>query len=199
MLGFPDNKNRLINLSSGEPDMKIFRSLLFALLCASAFALRAQPLITDTPKGENIRLAWLFDHDGDEGSALYGGFEVGYGSVIYPLQQLLVSYSHMSVTGYEYNSVMISIEQYFPISEQIVPYGIAGFGFGWSDLKDDGGSGDKESIVGKIGAGLLLKLCSASAVYAEVTYLLSDEELWQDDDAMDAQNLLFSLGVRLHF
>ena len=180
--------------------MKTLRTLCLSLICLSAFALRAQHLITDGPKGENIRLAWLYDHDGGgtDGDSL-GGFEAGYGSVIYPLQQLLVSYSHMSVSGYEYNAFMLSIEQYFPLSETVVPYGIAGFGFGWTDLKDGDGSGDQQGLVGKIGAGLMVKVCSVGSVYAEVSYLLSNKDLWQDEGDMDAQNLLGALGVRFMF
>ncbi len=180
--------------------MTFLRPLTLALILAPLFALRAQPLINDTPKDESIRLSYLYDHDGADDGDVLNGFEIGYASRIYPFDQMVFSYSHASASGYEFNSLLVSFETLFPLNDIVIPYGVFGVGFAWVDNKNAGTS-IQEGPIGKIGGGVIVQVTSATSVYAEVNYQIGEKSFWDDGDEgeQDSQNLLLQLGLRFHF
>jgi len=172
----------------------------FLLALAAPYFLRAQAVISEenrTPDAQNVRVSWLGDLDGGTDDE-WAGFQFAYASEIYPLDQMVISYSHTSPDGAAHHGVMLAVEEEYPISEHIVPYGVAGIGYMWTDF-DEGVVGDSTGWYGKIGGGLLVKLCEAAGVYAEVTYQASDRDLWLDDDEADSQNIVGMLGVRFYY
>jgi opacity protein-like surface antigen len=162
--------------------------------------MQAQPLTEHHgPKGENVRLAFAIDADGGVNGDEWKGIEVAYASKIYPLDQLLISYAHHDRDGNFKDTVMVAIEEYYPLTELLSPYGVAGIGYMWSDLKD-GVSADKNSVFGKLGAGLVFKFNHSVHLYGEFAYVASDKNLWLDGrDSAKSNNWQALLGFRFNY
>lgn len=170
------------------------------LLIALSPLIHAQPLLDHhNPRGQNVRLAWSVDLDGGVDGDEWKGFEVAYASEIYPLDQLVVSFAHHNYERQNSNSLLFSIEEFYHISQTLVPYGVAGIGYKWTDFAA-GAGGQKDGMLFKIGTGLLLKLCEPFHLYAEVSYNISDRYIWLNgSDGVTAQNWQGLLGFRFNY
>lgn len=179
--------------------MKFFSLSLIALAFLSPFSLRAElPVVDDSPEAPNLRLAWKLDADGGVSGDEWNGFEVAYGSKVYPLDQMLISYSFASRDNTDSHDIVLALEEYYPLSKNIVPYGIAGVGIRFIDIPDEE-SGDTRGWFGKLGAGLMVRGTDHFSLFGELSYHVGDRELWQDDDGADSQNVVALLGVRYHY
>lgn len=177
------------------------RHLLSALLLITLSSLtRAQNLLDHhDPKGENVRLAWSLDADGGVDGDEWKGFEAAYASKIYPLDQLIVSFAHHNYDSNTSNSLLFSIEEFYPLSETLVPYGVAGMGYMWTDFAADS-AGQDDGLLLKLGTGLLLKVCEPFHLYAEISFNVSDRDIWLDGDhGATSQNWQGLLGFRFNY
>lgn len=172
------------------------RLTTLVFLAGATSTLRAQPLYTDRPRDQNVRLAWQIDADGGVDGDEWAGFELAYAAKVYPLDQMILSYGQKNPDGVESHSVMLSIEELYPLSESVVPYGVAGLGYMWSDF--DGTAGNENGWYGKVGGGLLINLCEAAGVYGEISYQ-GGADLWLDDDGTVSHNWVALLGVRFKY
>lgn len=170
------------------------------LLLTTPFILNAQSLLEQhSPEGQNVRLAWAVDADGGVDDGEYEGFEVAYASEIYPLDQMVISYGYSNPDGNSMHSVLLSVEEFYPIANKFKLYGVAGFGYIWTDYAA-GVSGDSTGWFGKIGLGGIFELNDRFDLYAEIAYLASDRDLWLDgSDAVDSTNANALLGFRLKY
>ncbi len=172
-------------------------ALLLILLSSLA---HAQPLLEDhDPTNQNVRFAWSLDADGGVDGDEWKAFEVAYASEIYPLDQFIVSFAHYNYDDKQANSLLFSIEEHYPLSERLVPYGVAGIGYIWNDTSGNA-SVANHGILLKLGTGLLYKLCESFHLYAEIAFLTSDRDLWLDDDTTTtSQNWQGLLGFRFNY
>jgi len=170
--------------------------IFLGLALPQAFA--QMPVANTDPVNPNIRVAWNLDADGGVDGDEWRGFEVAMGSEVYPLDQMLVSYAHANRASNASHDVMMAIEDFFPVSETVVPYGIAGIGFRFIDYAE-GEVGDSRGWFAKVGAGLMVHVSEPFSVFGELSYHVSDRDLWQDDDDADSQNVVALLGVRYHY
>ncbi|MEX2607851.1 MAG: hypothetical protein WD708_10940 [Kiritimatiellia bacterium] len=170
------------------------------LLIVLSPLIHAQPLLDHhNPKGQNVRLAWSLDADGGVDGDEWKGFEAAYASEIYPLDQLIVSFAHHNYDDNTSNSLLFSIEEFYPLSETLVPYGVAGIGYMWTDFAA-GSAGQDDGMLLKLGTGLLVKLCEAFHLYGEISFNVSDRDIWLDgDNGAAAQNWQGLLGFRFNY
>ncbi|MGA0368803.1 MAG: hypothetical protein ACO3N7_05070 [Kiritimatiellia bacterium] len=181
--------------------MKLSRlSSLAVIFFASSAWVNAQTVFEQHPPvGENVRLAWAIDADGGVNGDEFKGFEVAYASEIYPLDQMLISFTNSNPEGNSQQTVMLAVEEYYPIAESFKFYGVAGLGYMWTDFSAESG-GDSTGWVGKIGGGGILTLSEALDLYAEIAYYGSDRNLWLDGpNAVDSQNWGALLGLRFKY
>lgn len=173
-------------------------STLFLILVGSL--VHAQPLLDHhDPSHQNVRLAWAPDADGGVDGDDWKAFEVAYASAIYPLDQLIISYAHHNYDQKHANSLLLSIEEHFPLSERMVPYGVAGIGYMWTNFADEV-PGSDDGLLLKIGTGLLFKLSEPFHLFAEIAYLTSDRDIWLDGrNATTSQNWQGLLGFRFNY
>jgi hypothetical protein len=178
------------------------KSLKYAaiIFISVPFILNAQPLlIHDDPEDENVRLAWSLDADGGVDNGRYEGFEVAYASKIYPLDQMVISYGYSHPDGNSMHSVLLSVEEYYPVAETFKLYGVAGLGYLWTDFAS-GVSGDSTGWFGKLGVGGVLDLNDSFDLYAEISFQASDRDLWLDgSNAVDSTNANALLGFRFKY
>jgi len=171
---------------------------LLSLLFLSSVVLADFPIVDDDAEGRNLRLAWNIDMDGGVDGDEWNGFEVGFGTEVYPLDQMIVTYSYENRADEENHQFLIGIEEYYPVSEQIKPYGVVGLGYRRNDPGTPTGTrGD--GWFAKIGAGLIFELSSTLSVYGELAYLASDDQLWQDGVDYASHNVTALLGVRFSY
>ena len=156
------------------------------------------PVVNSDAEGRNLRLAWNLDADGGVNGDEWNGFEVAFGAEVYPLDQMLISYAHANRDSNASHDIMLAIEEYYPLSETVVPYGIAGFGYRFIDLAE-GEPGDSTGWFAKVGGGLMVHVSEPFSLFGELTYHASDRDIWQDDDDADSQNVVALLGVRYHY
>jgi hypothetical protein len=177
-------------------------SVLFTLLALAFTSLQIQAQLPVSnnldPIEPNFRLALNVDADGGVDGDELNGFEIAHASKIYPLDQMVISYAHANRSNNASHDVMIAIEDHFPLSETIVPYGIAGLGYRWIDHAA-GEPGDSTGWVGKIGLGVIVKTSDTLSVYAELAYHASDRDLWADSEDADSQNVVALVGVRFFY
>jgi hypothetical protein len=179
--------------------MKFLPSLCTLLVLSLLFPVHADlPVVDDDPVFPNLRFAWNLDLDGGVDGDEWNGFEVAYGSQVYPLDQMLVSYAHANRGNNASHDVMLAFEEYYALSPSLVPYGIAGIGFRFVDHAE-GEPGDSRGWFAKVGGGLILKTSESFSVFGEIAYHGSDRDLWKDSGDADSQNWVGLLGVRLHY
>lgn len=180
--------------------MKSFRFLPVLLLLSAPLISKAQNVFErHPPEGENVRLAWAIDADGGTNGDDFSGFEVAYASEMYPLDQMGISYAYANPDGSAMHTLMLFLEEFYPITESFKFYGVAGVGYMWTDYAN-GVSGDSTGWVGKLGAGMVYDLTDAFDLYAELAYLASDRDLWLDgDNAVDSENWNALLGFRFKY
>lgn len=169
-----------------------------ALLQVSA---ERQPLIREAtrPQDQNVRASLVYDVNGDVNGDDYHGFSITYASKIYPLDQMTLTYTHLNPEQSTMSQVMLGIEEYWPITDTISPYGSAGGGYIWIDY-DEGITGESQGWFGKLGLGILFKTGTRFDIYAEVAYQVSDDDLWVDGtSATKANNTHAILGVRMNY
>lgn len=180
--------------------MKISR-LLPALFLACIPLLGQSQSVFDLhqPEGENVRLAWAIDVDGGTNGDDFSGVEVAYASEIYPLDQMGISFAYANPDGTSMHTVMLFLEEFYPITASFKFYGVAGLGYMWTDFAA-GVDGDSTGWVGKIGGGAILDLTESFDLYAELAYLASDRDLWLDgENAVDSENWGALLGFRFKY
>lgn len=172
---------------------------LFSMLMLAGLV-NAQTVFEEHPPiGQNVRLAWAIDADDGVDSGRYSGFEVAYASEIYPLDQIVVSYTFASPNESSKHAVGFSLEEFYPLAETFKLYGIAGFGYMWTDFAE-GEIGDPTGWFGKVGGGAILVLTESFDLYAELAYFASDRNLWYDgDNAVASTNLNALLGFRFKY
>ena len=174
----------------------------FSLVCAAlliSLVIPGQELLSHhKPKDQNVRLAWSIDTNGGVGNDWGNGFEAAYAQRIYPLDQLIVSYSYHNPMDLNIHTVMFSIEELYPISETVVPYGVAGAGYRWSDRRHE--SIRNDGLVLKLGAGMRFSLTESWDLYGEFAYQLSDKHLFpkgrDDSNSFNWQSLI---GFRFNY
>lgn len=176
-----------------------FFTLLAALVLAPSLFAERQPLITHFPEGENVRVAYVYDLDRNVDGDDYHGFTVTYASKIYPLDQMLVSYTRLAPENATMQQVMFSIEEYYQVSDSIIPYGAAGAGYAWIDY-DRGAFGVDDGWVAKLAGGLLFKTGTRFDLYAELSYQFSSSDLWLDGSVASRNNNTQAVvGVRMNY
>jgi hypothetical protein len=177
------------------------RFLTFFFAAGATLQLIAQPIIRDElqAQGQNVRAGILYDVDGDVEGDDYNGFTLAYASKVYPLDQMVISYSHMNPNQSTMRQVLLAVEEYWPVTESISPYGSVGGGYIWIDY-DGANAGDTQGWFGKLGLGLLFKTGTRFDVYAELAYQVSDEDLWLDGTvAAKSNNTQAIVGVRMNY
>lgn len=182
--------------------MNLTRLFPLILSAASLLTLSAQPLITEDmmPQGENIRAGIVFDLDrsitnGDD----YHGFTVAYASEIYPLDQMVISYTHLIPEDSTMRQVLLTIEEYYPINDKVSPYGAVGGGYIWTDY-DSSFTAASHGWFGKLGAGVLVELNDRYDFFAELAYTVSTEDLWlEGTNGVTSNNTQLLLGVRMNY
>ncbi|WFB35053.1 hypothetical protein P3T73_12870 [Kiritimatiellota bacterium B12222] len=180
--------------------MKSFRFLLLTSLFALPFITHAQPLLEQhDPVGQNVRVAWAIDSNGGVGNDSFNGIEVAYASKIFPLDQMLISYTHTWPQDASTDRVLIGIEEFYPLCEVFKLYGVAGVGYMWTDMDDGQGSDNATGWVGKIGGGFIYDLNKSFDLYAEMAYLASDRNLWMDGNDITSSNWEALLGFRFKY
>src|SRR5690606_40801519 len=98
--------------------MKFVRTLSVLFLIVLPLLTRAQTVFEKHPPvGQNIRLAWAVDADDGVDDDRYSGFEFAYASEIFPLDQLIISYSFAGPNGSSKHAVGLSIEEFYPLAE----------------------------------------------------------------------------------
>ncbi|MDF3128701.1 hypothetical protein P0Y35_05785 [Kiritimatiellaeota bacterium B1221] len=180
--------------------MKFFRTLSLLFLITPPLLTRAQNVFENHPPvGQNVRLAWAIDADDGVDDGQYSGFEFAYASQIYPLDQMIISYSFASPNDSSKHAVGLSLEEFYPLAENFKLYGVAGFGYMWTDFAE-GEIGDSTGWFGKFGGGAIFVLNDAFDLYAELAYFASDRDLWYDgDNAVASTNLNALLGFRFKY
>ena len=178
--------------------MQLFtRPLAFlSLLLFSSTLLADFPIVDDDAEGRNIRLAWNIDMDGGVDGDEASGFEVGFGTEVYPLDQMIVTYTYENRASEENHQFMIGIEEYYPITEQIKPYGVAGFGY---RRIDPSATTRGDGWFGKLGAGVIVEMTSSFSLYGELAYLVGEDQLWRDGADYASHNVSALLGVRFSY
>ena len=173
------------------------RLFLLCSLLAPMFALKAQPLIVDPPQHRNVRGTVILDPEAKRNGDPVLGFLVGFSQQIYPIDQMVISFGHLSSSDFEQNYVLLSFEEHFPISETVAPYGSTGFGFMWTD--DKRGDADREGLFGQIAAGIIVQTSRHWAFFGEVNYMIGTSRMWLDHDKLVNRNLQFQAGFRYSF
>lgn len=182
----------------------IISRILYAMLLAGAFLhLSAQPLITEEmpPHHQNVRAGAVIDVNGDVDGDDYDGFTLAYAVETYrhPTDQMVISYTHLNPHQSTMRQVLFSVEEYWPIAENLSPYGSAGAGYLWIDY-DEGLSGESSGWFGKLGLGILYEASSRFDLYAEIAYQVSNDDLWVDGrTATKSNNTQAILGVRMKY
>lgn len=174
--------------------------LITCLFIAAPIALHAQPLLPkDNPDGENVRFAWAIDANDGVEDGQFEGFEVAYASKIYPLDQMVISYGYSNPDNNAMHSVLLAIEEYYPIAEVFKLYGVAGVGYIWKE-NPTSGSGNRDGFLLKIGLGGIYELNDAFDIYAELAYLGSDSHIWQDGpNEISTGNVKALIGFRFKY
>ena len=173
------------------------RFILTALTLASLSFARAQEnLVLQQPVDPNLRFGVTYDHRVTPSGTHGVGFEIGYAQRIYPLDQMVITYGHMSRASVEQNYVIIAFEEHYPLTERLSLYGNSGVGFMKTDIDNQS---NREGIFGKIALGIFAPVCSSSTLYAEAQYQIAEKRLWVDRGSFDRQNVLFSIGFRYAF
>jgi hypothetical protein len=184
-----------------ETHMIHARLLALFLFTTSLTLVTAQPLVRDIHQAqeENVRFALMYDVDADVVGDDYHGFMISYASKIYPLDQMVVSFAHQNPEHSTMLQVSIGIEEFWPISENLIPYGTASGGYIHTDYDEDL-FGDQAGWFGSLGVGLLFKTGTAFDFYGELVYQVSLDDLWIDGmTASKNNNTYFNAGVRLKF
>jgi len=181
--------------------MSLHRAFLFTFIAGMFLSTWAQPLVREKllPENQNVRVGYVHDIDGDVTGDDYHGFTVAYASKVYPLDQMVISYTHLNPYQSTMRQVLLSIEEYWPVTERLSPYGSAGAGYLWTDY-DAGVKGESHGWFGKLGFGLLYKTGTRFDLYAELAYQVSGEDLWLDGrTASKSNNTQAILGVRMNY
>ena len=186
--------------------MKTTRLFTLFLFAACLLRVSAQPLVptgqplirqASDPINQNIRAAAVFDFDADVVGDDYNGFTVGYASAIYPIDQMVISYTHLNPEQSTMMQVQLSLEEYWPITDIIMPYGTAGAGYLWTDYDEQFIGGDTAGWFGSLGVGLLFRLVGGFDLYGEFVYQVSQDDLWIDGmDTSKSNNTSLVLGFR---
>lgn len=171
---------------------------LFSLLLFASTAQADLPIVDDDGEGKNIRFAWNIDMDGGVSGDEYNGFEIGFGSIVYPLDQMVATYSYENRADEQNHQFLIGIEEYYPVTEQLKPYGIVGLGYRRNDPSTPSGTRGDGWFV-KIGAGIILEMTETFSLYGELAYFGSDDQLWQDGVDYASHNVSALLGVRFSY
>lgn len=166
---------------------------MFALMMISSMAMAQHGLVDQTPVDRNLRFGVVYDNEATPSGGSATGFEIGYGQEILPLDQMALTFSHVSKGPVEHNSVVLTFEEHYKLAAQLKLYGTSGIGYMSTDIDN---ASSREGIFAKLGLGLLLETCSRSALYAEVSYLFGARDLWMDGKSLDDHNLLVSAGLR---
>ena len=180
--------------------MKFFRNLSILFLIAPPLLTPAQSVFENHPPiDQNVRLAWALDADDGVDNGEFSGFEFAYASKIYPLDQMIISYSFASPNDSSMHSVGLSIEEFYPLAEAFKLYGVAGFGYMWTDFAASE-VGDSTGWFGKLGGGAIYVLNDSFDLYAELAYYASDRDLWYNGaNAAASTNLNALLGFRFKY
>jgi hypothetical protein len=182
--------------------MSTIRPLSLILVCGALFQVTAQPLIREgmLPQGENIRAGVVYDIERSiRGGDDYHGFTVSYASEIYPLDQMVATYTHLVPEQSTMQQLMLSIEEYWPLTETLTSYGAAGGGYIWTDT-DTSVPITSHGWFGKLGAGILYHLSPTYDLFAELAYQVSNEDLWRDGaTGVKSNNSQLIFGVRMNY
>lgn len=168
-----------------------------ALIALFALQLQAQMIIEQTPLHQNVRVAGVLDRNADLDKDTVLGFEVGYAQAIYPIDQMVFSFGHISSSDLEQNYFILSFEQHFKLNPTLAPYGATGIGYIWND--DKRGTENRESIYGKVAGGLIFQAAPRVALYGEVSYLVADKSIWLDGPGFENTNFQVTFGLRYSF
>lgn len=179
--------------------MKSTRLLPVLLLTCSPLFLKAQTVFEEHPPIDpNIRVALDADANGGTNGDDFSGFEVGYASEIYPLDQMVISYGYGNPDDNAYHRILYSLEEFYPLTETFKLYGVAGLGYMWTDFSDS--YGDSNGWYGKIGGGAIMTLNDSFDLYAELAYLASNHDIWMDgDNGATSENWNALLGFRFKY
>lgn len=176
--------------------MKQFFMIALAGCITSSFAFAGAQNVVHDDDITGFRVGGIVDFEGDKDGDPILGATIGIGEAVYPLDEMIFSYYHMSSDNIDQNGLTLCIEERYTRFDIFRPYARAGVGYLWVD--DDAGE-NPDGAFFEAGGGILFSLGSTSRLYAEVVGQWSGTELWLDNEQFEGNNVQFTAGYRIYY
>ena len=179
--------------------MRILLAFTLSMVMTVASA-SAEFLVKDS---QTVRLDYIFDDDlgPDDGS----GFEIGFGTAVYELDDLAVAYTYIDADDVEHQQLVLSAQEYFPIRQiPIIPFVGVAAGYGWTDVSsnvDGPVDFDRGSFVLRLEGGAAIKLCDWFSLFASARLNFAATDIFPDGSLTDLEdtNWNFAFGGRFYY
>jgi len=179
--------------------MRILLAFTLSMVMTAAGA-SAEFLAKDT---QTVRLDYVFDDDlgTDDGN----GFEIGFGTAVYELDDLAVAYNYIDADDVEHQQLVLSAQEYFPIRQfPIIPFAGAAIGYGWTDISstvDGPVDFDRGALVLRLEGGAAIKLCDRFSLFASARFNFASKDIFPDSSLTDLEdtNWNFAFGGRFYY
>ncbi len=135
------------------------------------------------------------DHSARQTSTL--GFELGYASPVFPFENMIFTWGHLSRNELEHNYFLLNFEDSYPlIDDTLALYGSSGVGVVTLDQKP---GVDKTAAAGRLALGLRQKMSDTLSLFAEANFMISYENMWVDGTSLENRHWQYVAGIQYRF
>jgi len=158
-------------------------------------AASAEFLLKDS---QSVRLDYVFDDDlgPDDGH----GFEIGFGTAVFELDDLAIAYTYIDADAVDHQQLVLSAHEYYPIRDfPVVPFVGAAIGYGWTDIS--GTESDPDALVMRLEGGAAIRLCDYFSLFASARFNYATSDIFPDDSLTNLRdtNWNFAFGARFYY
>ena len=153
----------------------------------------------------SIRTEYVWDDDAGTEDA--HGFEIGFGSALYELDDVSVLLTYLENSDVERQFLALSMEENWPIralEAPLVPFVGVAAGYTWTDIDNSavpgGGEDEEGGFTVRLELGVKYVFCQWFALSGSGRYSYCTSDIFPDDDLdVNHTNWDFAIGARFYY